>query len=59
MTTMIAAPAKTPMVVPSGPAFGRNTVPGMTSEPQPTAVPNANAQAASGERCREKNVFFI
>ena len=47
---MTAAPASTPKTVPSGPASGRNVVPGMMNAPHPTAVPNENAQAANADR---------
>ena len=50
MTSMTSEPIKSPMVVPTGPAIGRNAVPGMTKAPQPTAQPKDSAQTATGER---------
>ena len=47
---MTTAPTTMPMTVPNGPAIGRKVVPGMINAPQPTAHPNASAQAPSGER---------
>ena len=47
---MISPPTAMPSTVPRGPALGKNTVPGITKAPQPTAQPKANAQAPSGER---------
>ena len=39
-----------PITVPSGPATGKNVVPGMTKAPHPTLQPKASAQAPSGDR---------
>ena len=38
-----------PMVVPRGPASGKNVVPGITNAPQPTAQPKAKAQTPNGD----------
>ena len=50
MTSITSAPSSIPKAVPNGPATGRNVVPGITSEPHPTAQPNDNAHTARGER---------
>ena len=47
---MAIAPTAIPIAVPTGPAFGRNVVPGMTKAPHPTMKPNDSAQAEAGER---------
>ena len=43
-------PTSIPIAVPMGPASGRNVVPGMTNEPQPTAQPKESAQTAIGDK---------
>ena len=45
----LGTPITMPGTVPSGPATGRNVVPGMTKAPQPTLQPNASAHAPRGE----------
>ena len=52
MTSMIASPITMEMMVPVGPATGRNVEPGMTKDPQPTAQPKDMAHTASKEKCR-------
>ena len=50
MTSMTTAPTAKPSSVPSGPAMGRNVVPGITKAPQPTTQPKDSAQTATGDR---------
>ena len=47
MISMMTAPSKIPMTVPSGPATGRKVLPGIMNAPQPTAQPRESAQAPS------------
>ena len=46
------------MIVPAGPATGRNVVPGMTNAPQPTMQPKAMAHTSRGDRYRARPPFF-
>ena len=48
----MSAPANIPSKVPTGPANGKNVVPGITNAPQPTAQPNDIAHAPNGDRYR-------
>ena len=47
---MTRPPIAIPIAVPSGPAIGKNVVPGITKAPQPTAHPKDNAQTLSGDK---------
>ena len=53
------APISNPIIEPSGPARGKNVVPGITKAPHPTAQPNAKAQTESGDKYFEDNSLFV
>ena len=55
---MTKAPRISPKHVPTGPAEGRNVVPGITKAPHPTAHPKESAQTCNGERYLSEPVLF-
>ena len=50
MISMMIIPISMESMVPSGPATGRNVVPGMAKTPQPTIQPKAIAQTSITDR---------
>ena len=48
--SITSPPIVSPSAVPTGPARGRNVVPGITNAPQPTLQPNESAHALSMPR---------
>ena len=53
------APISNPIIEPSGPARGKDVVPGITKAPHPTAQPNAKAQTESGDKYFEDSLCIV